>query len=149
MKIHLNSYILGTRRGRYSFERRASLRKPLDTSLQTPNFVTSEPTVTTFLTQRDDHCGDKLATMTEPTPSNTLTDSLNSSMAIVPQDKAATEHEHTTLGKNRQNKTLNSTHDSDTVVTSDEKNAGEITCVVAVSILIEDCQGSFTLCDFF
>ena len=91
--------------------------------------MTSKTAVTTFSAHGDDCSTDNSAAVTETTPSKTSTDSLNSKVTLVPQDKTATEHEPTALGKNTHNKTVNSTHDTD------EKNPSEIICVVAVSIL--------------
>ena len=110
----------------------------MGTSLQTPNLVTSKPAVPNF-SHRDDQCGYNSAAMTGSTSSKTSADSVNSSMALVPQEMVVIENEHTTLGKNTHSKTLISAHGSDTVVTSDEKNPGEIAYVVAVSILIKYC----------
>ena len=91
--------------------------------------MTSKTAVTTFSAHGDDCSTDNSAAITETTPSKTSTDSLNSNVTLVPQDKTATEQEPTALGKNTHNKTVNSTHDTD------EKNPSEIICVVAVSIL--------------
>ena len=75
--------------------------------------MTSKTAVTTFSADGDDCSTDNSAAITGTTPSKTSTDSLNSNVTLVAQDKTATEQEPTALGK----------------------NPSEIICEVAVSIL--------------